>query len=121
MSNTENAVKNKSFDFAVRIVNLSRYLAEDKKEFILSKQIMRSGTSIGANVAEAGGGISKAEFSHRISIAYKEAKETQYWLKLLNETKFIDNKSYDSISVDCDELCKLLFSILKTTKRVRKL
>lgn len=120
MNNKDNTVKDKSFNFAVRIVNLSRYLAEEKKEYILSKQILRSGTSIGANVAEAGGGISRAEFSHRISIAYKEAKETQYWLKLLYETKFIDTNSYDSINADCDELCRLLFSILKTTKRIRK-
>ena len=92
MSNKENIIKIKSFDFAVRIVKLSQYLVEKKKEFVISKQIMKSGTSIGANVEEADGGISKADFSNKISIAYKEAKETNYWLRLLKATDYIDTK-----------------------------
>ena len=115
----ENVVKDKSFAFAVRIVNLYKFLKEEKKENILSRQILRSGTSIGANIEEADGGISKADFSSKISIAYKEAKETHYWLRLLNETGYIDQTSFDSIINDCNEICKLLFSILKTT-RIKK-
>lgn len=79
----ENIIKNKSFDFSVRIVGQYKFLKDEKKEFVLSKQILKSGTSIGANVEEADGGISKAEFSNKLSIAYKEAKETHYWLRLL--------------------------------------
>jgi len=101
----KNVVKDKSFTFAVRIVNLYKFLKEEKKEFILSKQILRSGTSIGANIEEADGGISKADFSNKISIAYKEAKETHYWLRLLNETGYIDQTSFDSIINDCNEIC----------------
>ncbi|MBL7995779.1 four helix bundle protein [bacterium] len=112
----ENIVKDKSFAFAVRIVNLYKFLKEDKKEYVLSKQILRSGTSIGANIEEADGGISKADFSNKISIAYKEAKETHYWLRLLHDTDYIDQTSFDSIMNDCNEICKLLFSILRTTR-----
>ncbi len=111
----ENILLEKSFAFAVRSVELYKYLTK-KKEFVLSKQILRSGTSIGANAEEADGAISKADFSSKISIAYKEAKETHYWLRLLKETKFIDQKLFDSLLEDCNELCKLLFSILKTTR-----
>lgn len=112
----ENVVKDKSFKFAVRVVNLYKYLCNEKKEYVLSKQILKSGTSIGANVEEADGGISKSDFSDKISIAYKEAKETHYWLRLLKETNYIDEKIFNSLIDDCDELCKLLFSILKTTR-----
>lgn len=116
MSNKgENIVLKKSFAFAVRIVELYQFLTE-KKEFVLSKQILRSGTSIGANIEEADGGISKADFSAKISIAYKESKETHYWLRLLKETKLINQKLFDSLLGDCNELCKLLFSILKTSR-----
>ena len=88
----ENIIKDKTFGFAVRIVNLNHYLVEKKKEYIISKQILRSGISIGANVEEADGGISKADFSNKISIAYKEAKETHYWLRLLSATNYIFQK-----------------------------
>lgn len=115
----ENVVKDKSFAFAVRVVNLYKFLTEEKREFVLSRQILRSGTSIGANIEEADGGISKADFSNKISIAYKEAKETHYWLRLLHETGYIDQVAFDSILKDCNEICKLLFSILKTT-RIKK-
>ena len=96
-----NIVIEKSFDFSVRVINLYKYLCNNKKEYILSKQILKSGTSIGANVEEAHGGISKADFSSKISIAYKESRETSYWLKLLNKTGFISQKIFDSIYKDC--------------------
>lgn len=112
----ENVIKDKSFAFAVRIVKLNQYLVQKKKEFVISKQILRSGTSIGANVEEADGGISKSDFSNKISIAYKEAKETHYWLRLLFATDFIDKKIYDSLMIDCNEINKILFAILKTSR-----
>jgi len=120
MSNKrENVVLEKSFAFAVRTIKLYQFLVKEKKEFVLSKQILRSGTSIGANVEEADGGISKADFSAKMSIAYKEAKETLYWLKLFKETEFIDQKLFNSLSEDCDELCRILCTILKSS-RTRK-
>ncbi|MCK5328735.1 MAG: four helix bundle protein [Candidatus Latescibacteria bacterium] len=112
----ENVIREKSFQFAVRIVKLYEYLRHEKKEYVLSKQILRSGTSIGANVEEAQGGISKADFSSKISIAYKEARETHYWLRLLHATEYLDKQSYDSIMEDCGEICKLLFAIVKKTR-----
>jgi four helix bundle protein len=112
----ENIIRDKSFKFAVRIVGLYQYLKDEKKEYVLSKQILKSGSSIGANVEEADGGISKAEFSSKLSIAYKEAKETQYWLRLLKETNFIAKNIFDSMIKDLDEIMKILFSILKTTR-----
>ncbi|MCY7362058.1 MAG: four helix bundle protein [Ignavibacteria bacterium] len=112
----ENVVKDKSFKFAVRIVRLYQYLCEEKREYVLSKQILRSGTSIGANVEEADGGISKADFSNKILLAYKEATETHYWIRLLKETDYMDKKMYNSLIEDSNEICKLLFSILKTSR-----
>jgi four helix bundle protein len=112
----ENVIKNKSFKFAIRIVNLYKYLSKQKQEYVLSKQIFKSGTSIGANIAEAHGGISTADFSNKISIAYKESKETQYWLNLLYETEYLDKKMFDSLHKDCGEINKILFSILKKTR-----
>ncbi len=112
-----NVIKEKSYSFAIRIVKLYKHLSQEKKEFILSKQVLRSGTSIGANVEEAIGGISKADFRAKLSIAYKETRETIYWLRLLKDTDFIDDKSYASIYKDAEELCKILFSIIDTTKK----
>ncbi len=112
----DNVVQDKSFAFAVRIVNFHKHLVETHKEYVLSKQLLRSGTSIGANIEEAIGGISKADFSHKIGIAYKEARETRYWIKLLKATDYIDQKTFDSLYNDCDELCKLLASILKSSR-----
>ena len=112
----ENVVFDKAYRFAIRIVNAYKYLIETKKEFVLSKQLLRSGTSIGANIAEAKGAISKADFSAKISIAYKETLETKYWLSLLKDTGYIDIKSHENIHRDADELAKILFSILKTTR-----
>ena len=106
-------VRNKSFEFAVRIVNLSVYLRDKKRDYVLSKQILRSGTSIGANIEEATGGVSKADFKNKLAIAYKESREAHYWLRLLYRTNFIDNKMYISLESDCSELKKMLYTILK--------
>ncbi|MCJ7813703.1 four helix bundle protein [bacterium] len=106
----------KAYQFAIRIVNAYQHLTREKREFVLSKQLLRCGTSIGANVAEANGGISKADFSNKISIAYKECLETKYWLSLLKDTSYIDNTTYESIYSEADEIAKILFSILKTTR-----
>lgn len=115
----QNVIAEKSFLFAVRIVKLYQHLSEKKRELVLSKQILRSGTSIGANVEEAEGAISKADFSNKISIAYKEARETHYWIRLLKETGFLSQKEYQSIIDDCEELLKILRAILNKT-RVQK-
>ena len=111
-----NAVLLKSKDFAIRIVNLYKYLTEDKNEYVLSKQLLRSGTSIGANVTEAECGFSKKDFLAKMYIAFKECAETKYWLELLYSTNYITEKEYNSILSDCEELLKLLSSITKTTK-----
>ncbi len=111
----DNAIENKSFAFAVRIVNLCKYLQTDKNEFVLSKQILRCGTSIGANVAEAQHAQSKADFAAKLNIALKETGETKYWLRLLYETEYCTEQEFTSIFNDCIELEKLLVSIVKTT------
>jgi four helix bundle protein len=116
MLNGENNLYSKSFKFAVRVVKLYVWITNNKKEFILSKQFLRSGTSIGANIAEANGAVSSADFSSKISISYKESLETKYWLSLMKETNFIDTKLYDSLFEDVDELSKILFAILKKTR-----
>ena len=106
----------KSYAFAVRIVNLYRYLGSEKREFILSKQLVRSGTSIGANISEANGAISKAEFSFKISLSYKECLETKYWLSLLKDTGIIKKNSFDSMYADADELARILYTILRKSR-----
>ena len=111
----EQTAKFKSKKFAVRIVNLYKYLGNEKKEYVLSKQILRSGTSIGANIAEAECGISKKVFLSKIYIALKECVETIYWLDLLYETGYIDERMYLSMKSDCDELRKMLSATTKTT------
>ena len=111
---TDNTVLNKSFDFSVRIVNLYKYLTEKKKEYVMSKQLLRCGTSIGANVTEAQRGQSKADFTAKMSIALKEAYEVEYWLRLLYKTEYIDERAYKSVSDDNEELISLLISICKT-------
>lgn len=113
----ENPIKDKSYKFAVRIVRLCKYLMDEKREFILSKQLLRSGTSIGANVKEALHGESRADFIHKLSIALKEASETEYWLELLRETDYLDQPQFESINQDCQEILKLLISIIKSTKQ----
>lgn len=112
----DNIVKDKSEKFAIRIVNLYKYLSESKKEKILSKQILRSGTSIGANLAEAECAISKNDFLAKIYIAFKESSETQYWLKLLKNTDYITNQEFDSLFADCNEITKILVKTIKTIK-----
>jgi four helix bundle protein len=109
-------VYEKAYKFAIKIVNAYKYLTQEKKEFILSKQLIRSGTSIGANIAEANGAISPAEFSAKISIAYKECLESKYWLSLLKDTGYIDDKAFNSIHENAEEIAKILFSILKKTR-----
>ena len=112
---SKNIIEQKSFDFAVRIVNLYKHLSSEKKEFILSKQLLRSGTSIGANVAEAIRGQSKADFLAKMCIALKEANESHYWIRLLYKTDFISEQEFNSIENDVVELIKILSSICKTS------
>ena len=111
-----NTIKNKSFAFAIRIVNTYKFLVNEKKEFVLSKQLFRSGTSIGALIREAEHAQSKADFIHKMSIALKEANETVYWLELLYRTEYLESKAYNSISKDAVELLKMLISIVKSSK-----
>ncbi|NME66584.1 four helix bundle protein [Flammeovirga aprica] len=112
----KNAVQEKSYDFALRIVKLYKYLKEEKKEFTLSKQLLRSGTSIGANVEEAIGGQSKNDFIAKLQISLKETRESHYWLRLLRDSDYLDTKLADSFLKDCNELLALLSSILKSAK-----
>ena len=112
----ENVIKAKSMDFAVRIVKLYRHLCESKKEFVLSRQILRSGTSIGANVNEAIFGQSKGDFISKLQISLKEASETAYWLELLYKTEYLTKSEYMSIHEDCGEITKILISIIKSSK-----
>ena len=109
-----NIISEKSFEFSVRIVNLVKHLRSSKKEFILSKQILRCGTSIGANIAEAQRGQSTADFAAKMTISLKEANETQYWLRLLFRTNYISEKEYNSLNADLDEILSLLTAICKT-------
>ena len=112
-----NVIVKKSYDFALRIIKLSQFLVKDKKEFVLSKQILRSGTSIGANIEEAVGGQSKKDFLNKMSIAYKEARETSYWLRLLKDSNILSEKHFSSIYQDLEEIIKILTKIQKTTKK----
>ncbi len=113
MSN--NLIEVKSFKFAVRIVNVYKHLTREKKEFVLSKQLLRSGTSIGANVSEAQRGQSKADFIAKMSIALKEANESHYWIRLLYETNYLTQTQYASLEKDISEIIKILVSICKTS------
>ena len=112
----ENVIQEKSFAFAVRIVNLYKYLCEEKREFVLSKQILRSGTSIGANIEESIGGQSDKDFLTKVTIAYKEARETVYWLKLLLATDYLNKEQANSLLKDAQEICKILGKIQITVK-----
>ena len=113
----KNIIESKSFDFAVRIINLYKYLCNDKKEFVLSKQLLRSGTSIGANVSEAEKAQTKADFYAKMTIALKEANETDYWLRLLYATDYLVEQEFESMEKDIKEIISLLVSITKTTKQ----
>ncbi|MFT5969595.1 MAG: four helix bundle protein [Flavobacteriales bacterium] len=111
-----NPIKDKSFEFAITIVETYKFLVQEKKEYILSKQVLRSGTSIGAQVSEATYAQSKKDFIHKMSIAQKEASETVYWIKLLFQTDYFDAKQYDLLLYKSEELLKILTSILKSSK-----
>jgi four helix bundle protein len=113
----ESVLRNKSYAFALRIVKAYKFLCNEQKEFVLSKQILRSGTAIGALVREAQYGESSPDFVHKLGIALKEANETQYWLELLKDSEFIDEKVFQSINDDCLELIKILTSSIKTCKQ----
>ena len=111
-----NVLQEKSFAFAVRIVNLYKFLCEEQKEYVLSKQILRSGTSIGANIEEGIAGQSDKDFLSKLSISYKEARETAYWIKLFFYTDYLTKEQADSLICDAEELCKILSKIVITTK-----
>ena len=110
-------VQEKSFNFAVRIYKLYRYLVDEKKEYIISKQLMRSGASIGANIAEAYRGVSKKDFTNKMSIALKEANESEYWVELLFATECLDKIQYESLKADCIEINKILIAIVKKSNK----
>ncbi len=112
---TDSIIYDKSIKFAIRIVKLYKYLKEEKNEYILSKQLVRSGTSVGANVSEAQRAQSKADFSTKMYVALKEAEESAYWILLLKESGFLSEKEFSSIGTDCEELIKILISITKTS------
>lgn len=113
----ESPLRDKSYAFGVRIVRLSQFLIKEHKEYVLSKQILRSGTAVGALVREAEYGISKPDFRNKMSIALKEANETEYWLLILRDTDYINEKMFRSLSVDCVELIKMLIATVKTTQK----
>ncbi len=112
-----NLTLQKSFDFAVRIIKLYKYLSENKKEFVLSKQLLRSGTSIGANIREAYNAESDADFIHKFGIAQKECAETSYWLELLFKTDYLNDNEFQSIHSECTQLLKIIKSIILTKKQ----
>lgn len=112
----ENLIKTKTYQFAVRIVKLNKFLVSEQKEYVLSKQILKSGTSIGANTEEADAGQSKKDFISKLSIALKEAKETHYWLRLLFDCDYITKQMYDSLIQDCEEIIFIITKILQTSR-----
>ena len=114
----ENIIKTKSYKFALRIIKLYKYLCEERNEYVLSKQLLRSGTSIGANIEEAIGGISKKDFLNKIYIAYKEARETRYWINLLKDSDYITEKAAESLKGDCEEIIKITGKIISSSKKV---
>ncbi|MFV9551819.1 four helix bundle protein [Algibacter sp. PT7-4] len=113
---SKNIILDKTYDFAVAIVKLSQELVSEKKEYVLSKQILRSGTSIGANTEEAIGGISKKDFIHKLSIAYKEARETKYWLRLLKDTGYINQETFKYLFDKVEEILRILYKIINSSK-----
>ena len=119
MENGRNVLRGKSYPFALRVVNLYKYLTTEKKEFILSKQVLRSGTSIGANIVEANQAQSKLDFIHKLSISLKESFETQYWLDLLRDSDYLEARQAESLITDCCELQKILTASIKTAKKNR--
>ena len=118
--NKNNMIQDESKAFAIRIINLYKYLRENKHELVLSKQLLRSGTSIGANISESVFGQSDMDFISKLSIALKESNETRYWLELLHETNYLDDKQFISIYDDCERIKATLINIINTTKKNRK-
>jgi four helix bundle protein len=116
MEKKVNVLDEKSFDFAVKTVKLYKKIIKEEKEYVLPKQFLRSGTSIGANVAEANGGISTADFSSKVSIAYKESLETKFWLRLFEATDYIKTDEFEEMFEKADELSRIMFSVLKKTR-----
>ena len=114
---TDNVIVDKSKAFALRIINLYKYLCEEKHEYILSKQLIRSGTSIGANIKEAIRGQSNADFTAKMNIALKEASKTEYWLDLLHKSDYLTNEQFDSIHSDCVEILKILTAIVNSSRK----
>ncbi len=112
----ENIIQTKSYDFALKIVKLHRSLVENKKEFVLSKQLLRSGTSIGANIEEAIGGQSEKDFYAKLTISYKEARETKYWIRLLKDSEYLDKEIANDFLNNVEELLRIIGSIQKTLK-----
>jgi four helix bundle protein len=112
----DSVLREKSYQFALRIIKLYQFMAEEKKEFVLSKQILRSGTSIGANIEEGGHAQSKTDFIHKLSIAQKESAETNYWIRLLRDSNYLTAKQAESVLIDCEEIQKMLTSSIKTAK-----
>lgn len=112
----ENILKEKAYKFALRCVKLYQYLADERKEFVMSKQVLRSGTSIGANIEEANQAQSKLDFIHKLSISQKESFETHYWIRILRDSNFLAEKLANSLLEDCEEIQKLITSSIKTTK-----
>lgn len=117
----ENVLRNKSYAFAIRMVRLSQYLQDEKKEFILSKQVLRSGTAIGALIREGEYAQSKTDFIHKMTISLKETNETDYWISILKDTGYIEEKLFKSLSDDCNEIIKLLIASIKTAKKNLKI
>ncbi len=115
-SEKENIVVTKSYAFALKIVEMHKYLVEHKKEYTLSKQLLRSGTSIGANIEEAQGGQSRKDFFAKLTIAYKEARETKYWLRLMRNTNYLVDKKSEALIYDCEELLRIIGSIQKSIR-----
>ena len=117
---SDSIIKNKSFSFAIRVINLYKFLIENKREYVLSKQLLRSGTAVGALVREAQNAESSADFVHKLGVAQKENDETLYWLELLFETNYLDENEYNSIQNDANELLKMIRSAIITSKRNNK-
>jgi four helix bundle protein len=116
MNEKKNVLKDKSFDFSIRIVNLYKYLTSTKNEYVLSKQLLRSGTAVGASIREAQNAESKADFIHKLAIAQKECDESIYWIELLFHTEYLSNLEYENINNDAAEILKIVRSIIITTK-----
>jgi len=117
----ENPLLDKSYSFAIRIVKLHQHIVEQKKEYVLSKQILRSGTSVGANIEEANQAESKSDFIHKLSVSNKEAHETFFWLRLLRDAELLEPRLAESLLTDCDELIRLLIASIKSSKRNQNL